>query len=443
MTVPPRTLCQDLRSQIGREVRLQGWVRTVRDQKRIQFIILRDHTGLAQAITEKSDGHAVLNQTISALARESAVTIDGVVVENPVVRTGGVEVRIRALRVDSAADPLLPLDPSGPSEPNPEVRANWRYLDLRRPEALLIFQLQTAVEHAMREAWIREGFVEIHSPKLMGSPSEGGAEVFALEYFGRPAYLAQSPQFYKQMAIAAGFDRVFEVGPVFRADPSFTARHSTEFTGLDMEMAWVESHEDVMAFQERWLRGVLERVHEAYGDAVRETFGVELTVPAVPFPRVPMAQAQELVARKGHVRALERTGDLDPTGERLVSEYAAEEFGHQFVFVTDYPVDVRPFYHMRYEHSPHLTKSFDLLWNGVEIATGSQREHRYDMLIRQAQEKRLALEPVQFYLEFFKYGCPPHGGFGAGLARMLMVMLGLPNLREATFLFRGPTRLSP
>lgn len=441
--MPTRTLIKDLRAHIGREVRMQGWVRTVRDQKRIQFIILLDHTGLAQAVTEKSAERGALNQTISALARESAVTIDGTVVDNPVVRTGGVEVRIRALRVDSAADPLLPLDPSGPTEPNPEVRANWRYLDLRRPENLLIFRVQTAAERAMREFWIREGFVEIHSPKLMGSPSEGGAEVFALEYFGRPAYLAQSPQFYKQMAMAAGFDRVFEVGPVFRADPSFTARHSTEFTGLDMEMAWVESHEDVMAFEERWLRDVLERVREAFGDAVRETFGVEIPVPAVPFPRVPMAQAQAVVGRKGHTPAAERTGDLDPTGERLVSEYAAEEFGHEFVFVTDYPAHVRPFYHMRHAGAPALTKSFDLLWKGVEITTGSQREHRYDVLVRQAQEQRLTLEPIQFYLDFFKYGCPPHGGFGAGLARMLMVMLGLPNLREATFLFRGPTRLSP
>ena len=441
--MPTRTLTKDLRAHIGREVRIQGWVRAIRDQKRIQFLIVRDHTGLAQAVVERAEGRADINQTIAALTRESAVTIDGVVVENAVVKTGGVEVQIRSLRVDNLADPLLPLDPSGPTEPNPEVQANWRYLDLRRPESLLIFQIQTAIEHAMREYWIREGFIELHSPKLMGSPSEGGAEVFELEYFGRPAYLAQSPQFYKQMAMAAGFDRVFEIGPVFRADPSFTTRHSTEFTGLDMEMSWVESHEDVMAFEERWLRYTLERVKAQFGDAARETFGVEIVVPEVPFPRVPMGQAQEIVARRGHTAPAERKHDLDATGERLVGEYAAEEFGHEFAYVTDYPVDVRPFYHMRHPSNSAITKSFDLLWRGVEIATGAQREHRYDVLVRQAKEKGLNLEPVQFYLEFFKYGCPPHGGFGAGLARMLMVLLKLANLREATFLFRGPTRLSP
>jgi aspartyl-tRNA synthetase len=295
----------------------------------------------------------------------------------------------------------------------------------------------------MREFWIRDGFLEIHSPKLMGSPSEGGAELFSLEYFGRPAYLAQSPQFYKQMAMAAGFDRVFEIGPVFRADPSFTTRHSTEFTGLDMEMSWIASHDDVMRSEERWLAHTLEQVRAQFGEAVGETFGVEITVPSVPFPRIPMAEALEIVRSRGHTPPPERRGDLDPMGERLIGEYVAESLGHEFVFVTDYPIEVRPFYHMRYDGGSHRTKSFDLLWKGIEVTTGAQREHRYDVLVRQAREKGLNLEPIQFYLDFFRFGCPPHGGFGAGLARMLMVLLGLPNLREATFLFRGPTRLSP
>lgn len=438
-----RTLIKDLRARVGQHVRVHGWVRAIRDQKRMQFLIIRDHTGVVQATVERSDARAAINQTIAALTRESAITIEGQVVDNPVVRAGGLEVLIERLEVASPADPLLPLDPSAPVEQNPEVRANWRYLDLRRPENFLIFQVQTAAEHAMREYWIREGFLEIHSPKLMGSPSESGAELFSLEYFGRPAYLAQSPQFYKQMAMAAGFDRVFEIGPVFRADPSFTTRHSTEFTGLDMEMSWISSHEDVMAFEERWLQYSLERVRAQYGDAIRETFGVEVVVPKVPFPRVAMAQAQRLVAERGHQLPPERRGDLDATGERLVGEYVRAQHGHEFVFVTDYPAEVRAFYHMRYPEPPHLTKSFDLLWKGVEITTGAQREHRADVLARQAQERGLSLEPIQFYLDFFRFGCPPHGGFGAGLARMLMVMLGLDNLREATYLFRGPTRLHP
>ncbi len=197
-----------------------------------------------------------------------------------------------------------------------------------------------------------------------------------------------------------------------------------------------------MSFEERWLAYSLEQVKRKYGDSIRATFDIEVSIPPVPFPRVPMQKAREIVAGKGHVIPPER-GDLDPPGERLIGEYAMERFGHEFVFVTDYPADVRPFYHMRYTEAPDLTKSFDLLWRGIEVTTGAQREHRYDVLVAQAREKGLNLEPIQFYLDFFKYGCPPHGGFGAGLARMLMVLLNQSNIREVTFLFRGPTRLHP
>ncbi|HEV8354911.1 MAG TPA: aspartate--tRNA(Asn) ligase [bacterium] len=437
----PRTLLADLGACIGADVVVQGWVKAIRDQKKVQFIILRDRTGAAQATLSRSDEHAVLNAAISGLTRESTVTIWGRVVANPVVKMGGLEIQITDLRVESVADPLLPLDVSAAEEANPETRLNWRFLDLRRPENLLIFRVETAVERAMRAVWADEAFIEIHSPKLMGSPSESGAELFSLEYFGRPAYLAQSPQFFKQMAMAAGFDRVFEIGPVFRADPSFTTRHLTEFTGVDVEMSWIASHEDVMAFEERWLRAVLDAVNTELGEEIRTTLGAQLIVPEIPFPRVPMAEALQILAERGHVP--ERRGDLDPAGERMISEYALQQYGHEFVFVTDYPWEVRPFYHMRHPGDPGLTKSYDLLWKGVEITTGAQREHRSDVLTAQALDKGLSLEPIQFYLDFFKYGCPPHGGFGFGLNRMLMVMLNRPNVREVTFLFRGPTRLLP
>jgi aspartyl-tRNA synthetase len=278
----------------------------------------------------------------------------------------------------------------------------------------------------------------------MAGASEGGAELFTLDYFGQTAALAQSPQFYKQMAMAAGLERVFEIAPAFRADPSFTPRHATEFISVDLEMAWIESHADVMALEERWLQHVLGRVLAAHGDAIRTVFGVEVVVPEIPFPRRTMAEAQELLHGFGHVPPSEtKTGDLDPAGERLLCEWAKRELGHEFIFITDYPVGVRPFYHMRSPENPGLTRSFDLLWKWHEITTGSQREHRYDVLLRQAQEKGVALEGIQFYLDFFRYGCPPHGGFGFGLARLLAALLGLHNIRAVTFLHRGPNRLAP
>ena len=391
---------------------------------------------------DKSKSAQDVIRALSTLTRESAVTIKGRLVANPVVKLGGIEIQPTEFRVESVADPNLPLDPQAQVAPNPDVRMDWRFLDLRRAENLLTFRVQTTALTAMREFWKRENFIELQTPKLMGSASESGAELFTLDYFGRPAYLAQSPQFYKQMAIAAGFERVFEIGPAFRADPSFTPRHATEFTSVDVELSWIDSHHDVMDHEARWLQFVLQAVQDEHGSAIK-TFGAPVSVPAVPFPKLTMAKATAILAKMGHTLPPEKKGDLDPQGERLLGEFALKEFGHEFVFVTDWDKSVRAFYHMRYPDNPNITKGFDLLWKGTEITTGAQREHRYDVLVAQARDKGFALEPLQFYLHFFKYGCPPHGGFGFGLARFIALMLNRGNIREVTFLFRGPTRLEP
>jgi aspartyl-tRNA synthetase len=277
----------------------------------------------------------------------------------------------------------------------------------------------------------------------MGSPSESGAELFEVDYFEGKAYLAQSPQFYKQMAMAAGFERVFEVGPVFRADPSFTSRHMTEFTGLDMEMSWIETHEDVLAFTERWMQYSYQKVKDQYDDQIKEVFGVDIEVPEVPFPRMTMAEAYKILKDQGYQLPPERKGDLDPGGERAIADYVKKEYNHDFLYVIDWPISVRPFYHMRHPDNQELTRSFDLIAGGLEIATGAQREHRYEVLKKQALEKGLGLENIQFYLDFFRFGCPPHGGFGMGLSRLMMVLLKLTNIRESVYLFRGPNRLNP
>ncbi len=429
----------ELSKYIGQTVTLQGWVHALRDQKHVQFLILRNRTGSVQVVHEKT---GALAERVSALTRESAISISGRVVENPSVRLGGVEIQLEGLSVVNVAESPLPLDPFSENVSGIDHRLDWRHLDLRVPSNRLIFEIQTAVEMAMREYWMRNHFIEIHSPKLMGTASESGAELFALPYFNSTAYLAQSPQFYKQMAMASGFDRVFEIAPVFRADPSFTSRHTTEFTSVDVEIAWIDSHEDVMAFEEAMAPAChLCCAGKTYGDAIAENYDVELAVPALPFPRIAMAEALAVLSEQGH--APEREGDLDPKGERLLGEYIRKTRGCDYVFVIDYPVSVRPFYHMRHPEYPELTRSFDLLYRGVEITTGAQREHRPDVLRTQAREKGLDLEVIQFYLDFFKYGCPPHGGFGFGLSRLLMVMLDLSSVRETTFLSRTPNRLHP
>ncbi len=437
-----RTLIADLRQHIGEEVKIQGWLQVLRDQKKMQFLVVRDTTGAAQVAFWKGND-AALAERISALTTESALTITGSVVDNPVVKLGGLEIQLQTVEVNNLAENPMPFEPYGDTLPQLDFRQDWRSIDLRRKENLLLFQVQTTAEAAMREFWVNNRFIEIHTPKIISTPSESGAELFTIDYFDRKAYLAQSPQFYKQMAMSAGFERVFEFGPVFRADPSFTSRHMTEFTGVDMEISWVESHEDVMVMQERWLQFVYQRVKDVHGEQIQEVFGHEMIVPSLPFPRIPMAEAVEILKSRGYQLPADKKGDIDPGGEREIAAYVMEKYNHEFVFLTDWPIAVRPFYHMRHPDNPGLTRSYDLIACGLEITTGAQREHRPDILAKQALEKGLHLEPIQFYLDFFRYGCPPHGGFGLGLSRLLMVMLGLNNIRETVFLFRGPTRLTP
>lgn len=437
-----RTMIADLRKAIGQKVKVQGFLQTLRDQKKMQFLILRDTSGLVQVAHYRPNNEEQAN-LISTLTVESTLTVTGTVVDNPVVKLNGLEIQLESIEVLGKAESPIPYDPFGETQPMVDFRMDWRVLDLRRPENLLIFKVATTAEMAMREFWVKNGFIEIHSPKIIGAPSESGAELFEMTYFERKAYLAQSPQFYKQMAMAAGFDKVFEIGPVFRADPSFTSRHMTEFTGVDMEISWVDSHEDVMATQERWLQYTLQRVKDAHGDEIKSRLNFELNVPTLPFPRIPMREAVEILKGRGYQLPKEKKGDIDPAGERELANYVKEKYNHDFVFLTDWPIAVRPFYHMRLPDDQTLTRSFDLIASGLEITTGAQREHRYDVLLKQAVEKGLHPEPIQFYLDFFKFGCPPHGGFGLGLARLLMIMLGLNNIRDAVFIFRGPTRLNP
>ena len=421
-----------LREHVGETVTIAGWAQTLRLQRAMQFVIVRDHTGAVQ-LTHRRDGTA-LEDALEGLTAESAIRVTGQVVANPVVSLGGLEVLPERVTVENRAAAPLPVD----DKTGPEGRLDWRFLDVRRRAAArLVFAVQTTVEQAMREFAYAHGCTEMHTPKLMATASESGAEVFELGYFGRRAYLAQSPQFYKQMAIAAGVDRVFEIGPVFRAEPSFTSRHATEYVSVDVELAWISDVDDVMDFEERMLAHVLAAVKAEHGEQVAEHFGTTVTVPDVPFPRITMARAHEALGTAGGL------ADLDPAGERAVSALIHEQTGHEFAFVPGDPVTVRPFYHLRPAGSPELTASFDLLWKGLEITTGAQREHRYDVLVSQAAEKGLTTGPISDYLNCFRYGCPPHGGFGLGLGRLLMVMLGLESIRDATFLFRGPNRLTP
>ena len=264
--------------------------------------------------------------------------------------------------------------------------------------------------------------------------------MFKLDYFGREVYLAQSPQFYKQMAMAAGFNNVFEIGPVFRAEKSHTAYHANEFTSVDMEMSWIDSHEDVMDHEEMLMKRVMEAVKAKHGEAYKRTFKREIVVPQNDFPRIPFEKAKAII-RENYKYSGEKDFDFDRREEELIGLYARKELGSDFVFVTDYPFEARPFYHMVDDEGKTL--SFDLLYRGIEITTGAQREHRIDVLEKQAEAKGIDLDSLDFYLEFFRYGMPPHGGFGFGLTRFMMKLFDVDSIRDVTYLYRGPNRITP
>ncbi len=442
-------MIKDLAAREDGTVRVSGWVEKVRDQRYVQFVVLRDESGAVQLVNggvlreqdpenPRSDVLVPRTTTISELTQGSFVTVTGELQHNERVKLGGVEVQIEEIEVVTASLPDNPV--AGDS--NIDVRLDWRFLDLRRPEQNLVFRVQTAFLHALRQVWVDRGFIEIQTPKLMASASESRAELFEVEYFEGKAFLAQSPQFFKQMAQAAGFGGIFEVGPAFRADHSFTSRHATEFTSIDTELSWIDSPEDVMELHEELLVAGLTAVKEQLGAEIEKLFGIEVEVPSRPFPRIPLAEAKEIVKAEGY-EVPRADADMDPEGERRIAAHVKKKFGHDFVFLTDYDASIRPFYHMRNAENPQLTQSYDLIYRGTEISTGAQREHRIEVLEAQAVEKGMDPKELSFYLDFFRYGVPPHGGFGMGLNRVLMLLLKQQSIREVTYLFRGPNRLLP
>ncbi len=441
-----RTYIKDAIANPGK-VKIQGFVDIIRDTKYVVFIILKDITGTIQVTIEK-EGNDELLSKVEGLTADSVITVVGNAVASEYVKLNGVEVIPEDVVVESLAD-ALPINrkeipatkkKAAVERSSIDQRIDYRWIDLRTEENQLMFKVQTVMVNAMRKFLIEKNFIEIHSPKLIGTASESGSDVFEVKYFDRFAYLAQSPQFYKQMAMASGFERIFEVGPVFRAEKSFTSKHTTEFTGFDLEFSYIESFRDVMKMEEELLAYMLKEVKEAYGEEIKALFGMDVIVPETPFPTIKLADLyDELEKEFGYTVPEEEKNDLTTEAERLSYDWVMKKYGHEFLFVTDFGPEKRAFYHMRDENG--IPQGYDLIWRGVEITTGAQREHRYDLLAAQAAEKGLKAD-VEFYLEFFKYGCPPHGGFGIGVDRLTMLMLGL-HIKDAMFIFRGPNRLNP
>ncbi|MBJ7601513.1 MAG: aspartate--tRNA(Asn) ligase [Candidatus Dormibacteraeota bacterium] len=431
-----RTWTVDLDSHVGESVLLRGWLHNFRRLSRVSFVILRDGRGLAQVVV---DDPAVIEQ-LETTNRESVLEVRGTVAAEPQA-PGGIEVREAQIEV------LVPaLEPPPVDLYRPVMNAQLpTILDhapvtLRHPQRRLYFRLAHAAVAGFRSLLESRQFVEIQTPKLVGSATEGGANVFRVDYFGRPAYLAQSPQFYKQIMVGV-YERVFEVGPVFRAEPHDTPRHINEYVSLDMEMGFIEDHTTVMAMLRDVIDAMLGEMGKRYS---AELVAASIQLPAVPatIPAVHFTEAQRLISA---ATGEDLTGELDlaPSHETWLGEWALRDHGSEFLFVTGFPMVKRPFYTHPDPARPEYANGFDLLFRGLELVTGGQRLHRYEDYVAALQTRGMTSDGFQSYLEAFRYGMPPHGGFAIGLERLIARLVGARNIRETTLFPRDLNRLEP
>jgi nondiscriminating aspartyl-tRNA synthetase len=433
--------CGELRAEhAGQTVAICGWLESQRIQGKLSFILLRDRNGATQVFVNPA-----ITKDIGEIPKESVLLITGEVKKRPDnqirkdIATGEVELSAASIEVISRSEAPLPIDLTEETTTNIDKRLDYRFLDLRRKRSQAIFKIRSMVIKSSFDFYVQEGFMNINSPKLTQSGVESGAEEFRFDYFGKKASLAQSPQVYKQMFVISGLERVFEIGPIFRAEKSNTTRHLTEFVGLDFEMGFIKDHHDVMDVIERYFMHLTKDISESCKEELA-TLGVTVNVPEK-IPRLDIEEIRNILKEQG--KTIPEKEDLDAEGEKMLGEYVKEKYNCDFVFALNYPWQKRPFYHMKPDGQPNGTKSFDLIYNGVEIGTGAQREHRLEILEKQCEEKGIELAKLGFYRDIFRFGAIPHGGVGLGVDRIVEQMLHLGNIREAILLPRDPQRLTP
>lgn len=431
---------KNLEEYLNQEITIEGFVDNIRHLQYVDFLIIRDTTSKVQVTIEKNESNKKLTEIASTLTPESTVKITGILHKNDKVKLNNMELIPTNITVTSKCLEELPLNYKDSKSAAIDTRLNYRFLDLRSDKNILMFKVQTCMINAMREFVVKNNFTEIHTPKIISAASESGSEVFEVNYFGRKAYLAQSPQFYKQMVMCAGFEKVFEIAPAFRAEKSNSYRHTTDFTSFDIEMSYLNNLDELMDFEENLFIAGLKAVKEKYGKEIKELFNVEVIVPTKPFPRIKLEELYKILEKEyGYKMNYEDVGDMNAESEKLASKYVKEKYDHEFVFITDFSAKKRAFYHKRENGIP---QGAALIWKGCETTTLALRENNYETLCKQAKEKGLDKD-VKFYLEFFKYGCPPHGGFAIGVDRITMLLLETGSLKETMFIFRGPSRLEP
>lgn len=423
----------------GSMVTVAGWVQDTRNLGGIAFILLRDRSGIVQVTAiKKKMGPDAFSQ-LTAIPRESVIAVHGELKANKEVASG-LEILPESFIVLSQAETPLPLGIIDKVGAELDTRLNNRFLDLRKERVLAVFKLRDILLKGMREYLSASGFLEVHTPKIVAAGAEGGSTLFPIKYFDKNAYLAQSPQLYKQTLMAAGFERIYEIAPAYRAEQSDTVRHLAEFISLDVEMSFIQSSKDVMKIVEELISHSFSVILKEGGEHLK-LLGAGVKKPELPFPRITFEDCADMLTGAGHrVR-----GDLDTEAEKKLGELMTAKHNSEFYFITDFPTELKraTFYAMRNPENPELTGYFDLDYRGEEMVSGGQREHRLDVLIKQMEENNMSVSDFEFYLKGFKYGMPPHGGFGLGIERVLHMMLALPNIRECVLFPRDRYRVVP
>lgn len=423
----------------GQKIRVAGWIYEVKDLGGIKFVWIRDREGIIQITAPKKKVSEEIFKLIPKLNSEDVVTAEGIVNFTPKARLGFEIIPEKIIVLNRSGSPL-PLDPTGKVKAELDTRLDNRFIDLRKPEIMAIFRIRSSVFKAVRDFFHQEGFIEIHTPKIIATATEGGTELFSMKYFEKDAFLAQSPQLYKQIMMASGLDKVFEVAPIFRAEEHNTTRHLNEAWSVDAEIAFIEHEDEVMQVLERLVAYTIGYVKE-HNEKELKLLNFELEEPRLPFRRITYTKALEILKDLG--KDIPWGEDIDTEGEKILGQYIKETYDEDLYFLTQYPSEAKPFYIMRYDDRPEICRAFDLEYRGIEITSGGQREHRYEILKAQIAEKGLNPESFDFYLKAFRYGMPPHGGFGLGAERLTKQMLNLQNIREVILFPRDRKRLTP
>ncbi len=423
----------------GKKVLLKGWVHEIRDLKKVKFILLRDFTGIAQLVALEDASKKEIFESIPKIPIESVVSVEGTVKKSDIAKRK-IEVVIEKIEILAKAEKLpITLVDKG-VDTGFSKRFDYRSIDLRKPKNLAIFKIESAIVEGMTNFLQKNGFIQVFTPCIMGAASESGAEVFAIKYYDKEAYLRQDPQLHRQLTIAGGIEKLYDLGPSWRAEKSHTVRHLCEHRTCAVEKAFIKDELEIERIEEELVVAALENAKQKYPEAL-ELLGVELKIPKTPFLEMRFPKIYEILAEMG--KKLPKETDLDIESSELLGRYVKEKHHADFYFVNRFPSAIKPFYVMKVDEEPEFARSIDLNFGKIELSSGGQREHRYEKIMQQIAEKKLDPKNIEWFTNFFRYGVPPHGGFAIGIERLMQAVLNLSNIREAVLFPREPDRLLP